>query len=66
MNPDGGVIADYFGPVDDPWALSRRLADTSGVIEHGLFPPTLVTDLTSARGTHVEMREIGNSDRSAA
>ena len=66
MNPDGGVIADYFGPVDDPRALSRRLADNPGVIDHGLFPPTLVTDAITARGTHVEMREVGNSDRSAA
>ena len=63
-SPDGGVIADYLGPIDDPGALSRRLADTPGVIEHGLFPPTLVTDVIIARGTRVEMREVGEADRS--
>ena len=38
-SPDGGVIADYVGPVDDPAALAARLAATPGVVEHGLFPP---------------------------
>jgi ribose 5-phosphate isomerase A len=65
-SPDGGVIADYFGRVDDPDGLSRRLADTPGVIDHGLFPPTLVTDVIIARGTRVEMREVGDADRSGA
>ena len=37
LSPDGGVIADYHGPVDDPAALAARLAGTPGVIDHGLF-----------------------------
>jgi ribose 5-phosphate isomerase A len=44
-SPDGGVIADYLGRVDDPAELAARLAATPGVIEHGLFPPSLVTDV---------------------
>jgi ribose 5-phosphate isomerase A len=44
-SPDGGVIADYLGPVDEPSELAARLAATPGVVEHGLFPPSLVTDV---------------------
>jgi ribose 5-phosphate isomerase A len=43
--PDGGLIANYLGPVNDPAALAARLAATPGVVEHGLFPPSLVTDV---------------------
>src|SRR5258706_10848599 len=38
-SPDGGVIADYLGAVDDPAALAARLEATPGPIAHGLFPP---------------------------
>jgi ribose 5-phosphate isomerase A len=44
-SPDGGVIADYEGAVEDPAELAARLSATPGVVEHGLFPPTLVTDV---------------------
>ena len=44
-SPDGGVIADYTGTVGDPAELSARLSTTPGVVEHGLFPPELVTDV---------------------
>src|SRR3954452_23183753 len=44
-SPDGGVIADYLGAVDDPAALAARLAAVPGVVEHGLFPPSLVTEV---------------------
>jgi len=40
--PDGGVLADYRGEVDDPAALSARLAAQPGVVAHGLFPPSMV------------------------
>ena len=43
-SPDGGVIADFSGPVDDPEALARRLGATPGVVGHGLFPPGMVVD----------------------
>ena len=36
-SPDGGLLADYLGPVGDPGTLAARLAATAGVVEHGLF-----------------------------
>ncbi len=53
QSPDGGVIADYLGPVDDPADLARRLAATPGVVEHGLFPPELVTEVLVGGGRGV-------------
>jgi ribose 5-phosphate isomerase A len=53
-SPDGGVIADYHGAVDDPAGLAALLGATPGVVEHGLFPPTLVADVFVARGDSVE------------
>jgi ribose 5-phosphate isomerase A len=53
-SPDGGLIADYLGPVDSPVELAARLAATPGVVEHGLFPPGLVSDVLVGRGDGVE------------
>lgn len=53
-SPDGGVIADYLGPVDEPAELAARLAETPGVVEHGLFPPSLVSDVIVAHGDQIE------------
>jgi ribose 5-phosphate isomerase A len=53
-SPDGGVIADFLGPVDDPAELADRLAATPGVVEHGLFPPDLVTEIIVGRNGGVE------------
>ena len=50
LSPDGGVIADYHGPVDDPAALAVRLSCTPGVVEHGLFPPEMVATVLACRG----------------
>ena len=44
-SPDGGLIADYVGDFNDPESLAARLAATPGVVEHGLFPPGLVSDV---------------------
>jgi len=60
-SPDGNLIADYRGAVDDPAALAARLASTPGVVEHGLFPPGLVSDVLVARGTTVERIEGGTT-----
>jgi ribose 5-phosphate isomerase A len=54
LSPDGGVIADYVGPVGDPDELAERLAATPGVIEHGLFPPTLVSEVLVGRDDRVD------------
>jgi ribose 5-phosphate isomerase A len=57
-SPDGGVIADYTGPMDDPAGLAAFLSATPGVVEHGLFPPDLVHDVFIARGIDVEHRHL--------
>ncbi len=41
--PDGGLIADYHGPIGDPRELAARLSATPGVVGHGLFPPEMVS-----------------------
>jgi ribose 5-phosphate isomerase A len=53
-SPDGGLIADYLGPVEDPADLAERLAAVPGVVEHGLFPPELVSEILVARDGRVE------------
>jgi ribose 5-phosphate isomerase A len=47
-SPDGNLIADYHGPVTDPAVLAVRLSSTPGLIEHGLFPPELVSEILVA------------------
>jgi len=44
-SPDGGVIADYRGPIGDPAALAARFDADPGVAAHGLFPPVMVSEL---------------------
>lgn len=53
-SPDGGLIADYLGPIENPGELATRLAGVPGVVEHGLFPPELVTEVLVGRGSEVE------------
>jgi ribose 5-phosphate isomerase A len=53
-SPDGGVIADYHGLVQDPAALAAQLSSTPGVVEHGLFPPQMVATVFVGRGTSAE------------
>lgn len=55
-SPDGGVIADYVGALDDPDDLAARLSATVGVVEHGLFPPALVSDVIVGHGGQAEHR----------
>jgi ribose 5-phosphate isomerase A len=58
-SPDDGVIADYRGQLPDPATLAARLEATPGVVGHGLFPASMVSDVLIARGTDVEHRRIG-------
>jgi ribose 5-phosphate isomerase A len=58
LSPDGGVIADYQGPVGDPGALAQQLASTPGVVETGLFPPEMVAIVLVARGESVERTDF--------
>jgi ribose 5-phosphate isomerase A len=55
-SPDGGVIADWTGPVADPAALAAVLDADPGVVGHGLFGPDLVSDVIVAGGGEVEHR----------
>jgi len=57
-SPDSNVIADYLGPVGDPAETAARLSATPGVVEHGLFPPSLVSDVVVSRGAEVEVRTV--------
>jgi ribose 5-phosphate isomerase A len=58
-SPDGGLIADYLGPVGDPRALSARLSDSPGVVEHGLFAPEMVSEVLIGGENGVEQRAGG-------
>jgi ribose 5-phosphate isomerase A len=57
-SPEGNLIADYFGPIEDSQALAMRLADTPGVVDHGLFAPPMVSDILIAGPGGVEHREL--------
>jgi ribose 5-phosphate isomerase A len=58
VTPDGGLLADYLGPVGDPAELAARLSAVPGVVEHGLFGPELVDEILVAHGGEVERRII--------
>jgi len=57
-SPDGGLIADYLAPFDDPLALGLRLDATPGVVGHGLFAPELTSDVLIASGGQVDHRRL--------
>jgi ribose 5-phosphate isomerase A len=57
-SPDGGVIADYTAGFDDPDGLAALFDGTVGVVEHGLFPPSLVSEVIVANGGVVETRTV--------
>ena len=51
--PDRGLLADYLGEVDDPDQLAMRLSLMPGVVEHGLFPPHLTSEILVATGSSI-------------
>jgi len=53
-SPDGGAIADFHGDVGDVAELARRLEATPGVVDHGLFPASMVGDVLVGRDGGVE------------
>jgi ribose 5-phosphate isomerase A len=57
-SPDGGVIADYTGAVGDPESLALRLSAVPGVVAHGLFAPSLVSEVLVAGKRDVERRRV--------
>jgi len=60
-SPDGGVLADFYGEFSDPLELARRLSSTPGVLAHGLFEPSLVTDIIVATGKTVSRSVPGGN-----
>ncbi len=52
--PDGGVLADYRGVIDDPAQSAARFGATPGVVGHGLFPPSMVSLVLIGRGEQVD------------
>ena len=61
-SPDGGMIADYRGAVGDPVVLADRLSSTPGLVEHGLFPPAMVSAVVVAHG--IDAVWLDRKDRS--
>ncbi len=57
-SPDGGVIADLHADVRDPAALAARLDALPGVVAHGLFPPSMTTEVLIGRGDQVDVRLV--------
>jgi ribose 5-phosphate isomerase A len=57
-SPDGGQLADWHGEIADPARCAAMLSSTPGVVSHGLFEPSLMTDLVVATGTDVEHRRL--------
>ncbi len=53
-SPDGGVIADYRGPIGDPAVLAASLDSDPGIAAHGLFPPAMVSEVLVGFGGAIE------------
>jgi len=45
LTPDGNVLADFMGQVGDPEELAAAVQAIPGVVGHGLFPPSIVTEV---------------------
>lgn len=58
LSPDGGVIADYQGAIDDPAITAAWLSATPGLVDHGLFAPSMVADIIVARDGAIEHRVV--------
>ena len=61
-SPDGNLIGDYLGAVEDPAILAARLSGTPGLVEHGLFAPELVSDVLIAGPDGLEHRQGAKPD----
>jgi ribose 5-phosphate isomerase A len=48
-SPDGGVIADYLGEVAEPAGVATMLDAIPGVVDHGLFPASMVAEVLIGR-----------------
>jgi ribose 5-phosphate isomerase A len=59
LSPDGGLIGDYQGEVEDPESLARWFSATPGVVGHGLFAPDLVSEVLVGVGNTVQRTITG-------
>lgn len=57
-SPDDGVIADYRGEIGDPAALAARLDADPGISSHGLFPPSMVSEILVGAGDAVDRLKL--------
>ncbi len=57
-SPDGNLIGDYLGPIEDPERTSARLSATPGIVEHGMFAPSMVSDILIAGDGGIEHRRL--------
>ena len=64
-SPDGGLIADYRGPIGDPAELASRLEADPGIAAHGLFPPDMVSEVLVGSGNAVERLNLNRGGASA-
>ncbi len=62
VSPDGGLLADYLGSVEDPAVTAARLSATPGVVEHGLFPPEMVTEILIAEPGGIRRQPGGKTE----
>jgi ribose 5-phosphate isomerase A len=62
-SPDGGIIADFHGEIDDPRELASRFDATPGVVAHGLFPPEMTSEIVIGRSGEAETRPGGATTR---
>jgi ribose 5-phosphate isomerase A len=58
LSPDGGVIVDFTGEFSDPATAAAWLEALPGVVDHGLFPPAMVSTVLVARGRSVEQIDL--------
>jgi len=56
ITPDGGLLADYLGPIGDPAALTARFDAVPGLVGHGLFRPEMVSLMLIAGPDGVQRR----------
>jgi ribose 5-phosphate isomerase A len=47
-SPDRNLIVDYVGEIGDVAGLAAALSEIPGVVEHGLFPPSMVHEVIAA------------------
>jgi ribose 5-phosphate isomerase A len=57
--PDGNVLIDFEGPVDHPAMLAAQFDAVAGVVSHGLFPPSMVSEVLVGRSGGVLDRLAG-------